>query len=410
MKLLHFADSHINAADHGSWSLRDNETKRPLRAVDYLSAVDKIASAAIREKIDCVLFAGDAYDTENPDNFYRDRFQTAIGKIADAGIPVVMVPGNHDRNKMDTHNSALSVFGSMRRDKVFVPHETTLLTPNDLGINLFVIAVPWKIYKNIQSGKPMSNEDVRKETAAEIDSLITAAQRQMGLMQAPIVLLTHGEVEGAVYNGSRMVNGLEGEMSFTMDTVADKRLSYTALGHLHKFQNLNKDQQPPVIYSGSTERMDMSEAGDDKGFVLVDINESTLTAMPEFRSIKPRKMIDIKVAPKPDEDINDAIEKALPSEKRLKDAIVKVTVKCPISRKDSIDRGKLADMLSGCFQVVGACPNMDYIHEQRVRLYDNRVMKTKTNEEILADYLASKGKATEDIERILELHKTMSCG
>ena len=52
----------------------------------------------------------------------------------------------------------------------------------------------------------------------------------------------------------------------------------------------------------------------------------------------------------------------------------------------------------------------DYIHEQRVRLYDNRVMKTKTNEEILADYLASKGKATEDIERILELHKTMSCG
>lgn len=407
MKLLHFADTHINAADHGSWTLRDNENKRPLRAADFLGAVDKIAAAAIQEKVDCVLFAGDAYDTENPDNYYRDRFQSAIGKIADAGISVVMVPGNHDRNKMDTHNSALSVFESMRRDKVFVPHETTLLTPNDLGVNLFVIAVPWKIYKNIQVGKVMSNEDIRKGTAAEIDALIKEAQQNMGTFNAPIVLLTHGEVEGAVYNGSRMVNGLEGEMCFTMDTVADKRLSYTALGHLHKFQNLNKDQQPPVVYSGSTERCDMSEAEDDKGYVIVDINETTMTAIPEFRSIKPRKMFDIKVSPKYDEDINTCIEKALPSEKRLKDAIVKVTVKCPLSRKDSIARESLAEKLSECFQIVGACPNMDYVHEQRVRLYDHKVMQTKSNEDILTDYLRSKGKDENSITRIVSLHKKL---
>lgn len=407
MRLLHFADSHINAADHGNWTLRDNETKRPLRAADYISAVEKIAAAAIRESVDCVLFAGDAYDNENPDNFYRDKFQSIIGKIADAGIPVVMVPGNHDRNKMDSHNSALSVFESMRRDKVFVPHQTTLLTPKELGINLFIIAVPWKIYKNIQAGKAKNNEDIRKETAVEIDALINEAQQKMGLIKTPIVLLTHGEVEGAVYNGNRMVNGLEGEMSFTMDTVADKRLSYTALGHLHKFQDLNKGQQPPVVYSGSTERVDMSEVNDDKGFVVVNIDEINLTVIPEFRSIKPRNMFDIKVSPKQDEDINEDIEKALPPEKRLKDAIVKVTVKCPLSRKDSIARESLAEKLSECFQIVGACPNMDYVHEQRVRLYDHKVMQTKSNEDILTDYLRSKGKDESSITRIVSLHNKL---
>ncbi len=408
MKILHFADAHINAADHGNWSLRDAETGRSLRTTDFLNALNKVAAGAIREKVDCVLFAGDAYDTENPDNWYRDRFQTVIGRIADEGIPVVMIPGNHDRNKIDMHNSALSAFASMQRKNVFVPHEPTLLTPNDLGVNLYIVAVPWKILQNIRDGKTMMNADGRKETAAEIDALISEAQQKMGAAKAPVVLLTHGEVEGAVYNGRRSVNGLEGEMSFTMDTVADKRLTYTALGHLHKFQNLNKDLQPPVVYSGSIERIDISEAKDDKGYVLVNIDEAALTAVPEFRSVQPRKMFDIKAAPKGDEDINTVIEKALPSPKRLKDAVVKVTVTCPLSRKDSVDRENLAGRLSECFQIIGACPNMDYVHEQRVRLYDNKIMKTKSDEEILSDYFASKGKQEEDINRLVLLHKALS--
>lgn len=408
MKILHFADAHINAAEHGSWSLRDSGTGRSLRTTDFLHALNKVAAGAIGEKVDCVLFAGDAYDTENPDNWYRDRFQTVIGKIADAGIPVVMIPGNHDRNKIDTHNSALSAFASMQRKNVFVPHEPTLLTPNDLGANLYIIAVPWKIRKNIRTEKPMTNADVRKETAAEIDAMISEAQQKMGAAKAPVILLTHGEVEGAVYNGRRIVNGLEGEMSFTMDTVADKRLTYTALGHLHKFQNLNNNLQPPVVYSGSIERIDMSEAKDDKGYLIVNIDDAALTAAVEFRSVKPRKMFDIKAAPKSDEDINMAIKKALPSPKRLKDAVVKVTVTCPLSRKDSVDREMLSQQLSECFQIIGACPNMDYIHEQRVRLYDNKIMKTKSDEEILSDYFASKGKKEEDINRLVLLHKAIS--
>ena len=407
MRILHFADSHINAADHGNWS-KLNADKRPERTVDFIKSIEKIRSAAINDNVDLVLFAGDAYDNENPDNWYRDRFQEEIGAIAAHDIPVVMIPGNHDRNRKDTHNSAVSSFLSMNVENVFVPHEPTLLTPDDLRCNAYVIAIPWKIYKNIQGKKNVSNDEIRKETAAEIDDFIKKAEQLMGSEKSPIILLSHGEVEGAAYNGNRIVDGFDGEMAFAMETVADPRLSYTAMGHLHKFQNLNKNAFPPVVYSGSTERVDMTEAKDDKGYVLADIDDTTLRASVNFVSIKPRQMFDIKVEPKVDEDINDAISAALPSDKKLKGAIVKVTVRCPLSRKDSIDREALADKLADAFQIVGACPNMDYVHEQRVRMYDNKVMQSKTEEEIVADFFKSKGKDEANILRLVALHKYFS--
>jgi exonuclease SbcD len=38
-----------------------------------------------------------------------------------------------------------------------------------------------------------------------------------------------------------------------------KSSTYVALGHVHKFQDLNKGQQPPVVYSGSMDRINFGE-------------------------------------------------------------------------------------------------------------------------------------------------------
>ena len=42
---------------------------------------------------------------------------------------------------------------------------------------------------------------------------------------------------------------------------------YVALGHLHRFQNVNGSHFPPVVYSGSIERVDFGERKEEKGFV-----------------------------------------------------------------------------------------------------------------------------------------------
>jgi DNA repair protein SbcD/Mre11 len=46
-----------------------------------------------------------------------------------------------------------------------------------------------------------------------------------------------------------------------------------ALGHIHKHQNLTKGREgvPPVVYSGSIERIDFGEEGDPKGFCWVEL-------------------------------------------------------------------------------------------------------------------------------------------
>ena len=61
--------------------------------------------------------------------------------------------------------------------------------------------------------------------------------------------------------------------------VKNPRLDYVALGHIHKAQNLNEGQHPPVIYPGSIERVDFGEAGDDKFFIIAEVEKQELSLM-----------------------------------------------------------------------------------------------------------------------------------
>ena len=63
-KILHFADSHIDMANYGR---QDPETGLPLRVMDFLKSLDQIVDTAIAEKVDCVIFAGDAPGTNLPE-------------------------------------------------------------------------------------------------------------------------------------------------------------------------------------------------------------------------------------------------------------------------------------------------------------------------------------------------------
>ncbi len=90
MRLLHFSDAHIDMANFGR---HDPISGLPLRVLDFLKSLDVIVDTAINEKVDMVLFAGDAYKDRSPAPTFQREWGKRIIRLSKAGNPDVVVGG-----------------------------------------------------------------------------------------------------------------------------------------------------------------------------------------------------------------------------------------------------------------------------------------------------------------------------
>ena len=130
---------------------------------------------------------------------------------------------------------------------------------------------------------------------------------------------------------------------------------YVALGHVHRHQNLNKTNDPAVVYPGSIERVDFSEEKEEKGFVMVTIEpteqtkeqpapknfETTWEFCPlpvrEFRTIK----IDVSESEQPQLEIEKAIAKV-----DITDVVVRLIYQLSPDRVELVNTAALHQALS----------------------------------------------------------------
>ena len=93
----------------------------------------------------------------------------------------------------------------------------------------------------------------------------------------PAVLAGHLTVSSGIFSGSekRAIYGTD--PVFLPSQLAIVPFDYVALGHLHRYQNLNPHGYPAVVYSGSIERIDFGERKEEKGFCWVTIHEKNST-------------------------------------------------------------------------------------------------------------------------------------
>jgi len=89
IKILHFADAHIDMANYGR---HDPSSGLPLRVLDFLKSLDIIVDTAIEERVDLVLFAGDAYKDRNPAPTFQ-RVGAAHHALVTGGYPGVVAGG-----------------------------------------------------------------------------------------------------------------------------------------------------------------------------------------------------------------------------------------------------------------------------------------------------------------------------
>ncbi len=346
IRILHFADAHIDIANYGR---HDPDSGLPLRVLDFLKALDAIVDTAIAEKVDLVLFAGDAYKDRTPAPTFQREWGKRIIRLSRAGIPTVLLVGNHDLSPAAGRAHALQEYQTLQVDNVHVIDRPRLLLPADLnGLPLQIMAIPWISRSALMALLQLSGmemEKVHEQIEIRLNDILTGWFGQID-ENLPVVLTAHGSVQGAVYGGERSVM-LGNDLVLPGSLVRNPRLDYVALGHIHKSQNLNPNTHPPVVYPGSIERVDFGEARDDKFFVIAGVERGKTNL--DWRKLNGRRFIDclVNLGDVQKDTLPEAgavlqkIIAALPKAEQMNDAIVRLIIDYPRDWERLIDEAAL---------------------------------------------------------------------
>ena len=111
IKVLHFSDAHIDMVNHGR---QDPGSGLPVRVIDFLKSLDTIVDTAIDEKVDLVIFAGDAYKDRTPSPTYQREWGKRIIRLSRAEIPTILLIGNHDLSPSYGRAHAIQEFHTLK--------------------------------------------------------------------------------------------------------------------------------------------------------------------------------------------------------------------------------------------------------------------------------------------------------
>jgi DNA repair protein SbcD/Mre11 len=381
MKILHFADAHIDMAQQGR---RDPVTGLPLRVMDFLKALDTIVDAAIAEQVDLVIFAGDAYKDRAPAPTFQREWGRRIMRLSQAGIPTVLLVGNHDLSPATGRAHALQEFETLRVPHIHVISKPCLLGPAELeDLPLQIMGLPWISRSSFMAARELSGTKPT-EVFAEIEDSVTELIKSFWERidpSLPVILTAHTSIQGAIYGGERMVM-LGNDLVLSGSLVRDPRLSYAALGHIHKAQDLNEGSQPPVIYPGSIERVDFGEAKDDKYYVLVEVAMGQPTRV-EWRKLAGRRFIDKFVRISAGDFFMQEALSALPERDELEGAVLRLVLEYPREWEPLLDEEALREAATPAFEFhLVRRPQI----EARLRLPNDRTYSSLSAIELLAKY------------------------
>jgi exonuclease SbcD len=381
VKLLHTADIHLGAKTHGR---RDAETGLNTRLLDTRRSFEVLVERALDEAVDAFLFCGDAYHTADPTPTQQQIFAECLQPLADAGVPLVLVIGNHDHPVTYGRASSLDIFEYVDGDvHCYRKPAASVQVLDTKSGPLQLIPLPWPIRSQIltkEEYRSMAPEELRQfieETyvnyvqrrAEEIRNEATVERADGTAHQlspdVPTVLAGHVTLQGAELSGSERTTLIASEPKFTVGQLAVSPIDYVALGHVHRAQNRNPDGHPPVVYAGSIERITFKERDEPKGGYLVEVDpDATPPTQPTFVETPARAFVALQVdargAEDPTERILDAIEEASTA-----DAIVRVRYHVEEEQVPLVDPGRIREALADADTVAAIERTVDPAERKR---------------------------------------------
>ena len=254
MRFLHTADWHLGKRLHDF----------PLHEVQREVIAGLIALVA-DSRPDAVLLAGDVFDTQVPHISALELWEAAVdGIVAELGVPLVVIPGNHDHaERLSVHRGLASRAGLHFINSLKSCEQPVVIA----GVEFYGVPFHKPIHVNsvFRDERPAIGDfDYAKAMGYVLDRV--RLKRSAG---TPAVLLAHAFVEGVDKepDGEDAIQ-VGGAGGIPLSTFAG--FDYVALGHIHGGRRLGEGH---VYYSGSPYPYSFSEAGQTKSAQLVEVDE-----------------------------------------------------------------------------------------------------------------------------------------
>ncbi|MHC4662033.1 MAG: metallophosphoesterase family protein [Planctomycetota bacterium] len=272
-RILFLADSHLGF----DYPFRPR-IRRRRRGPDFFSNFERALEPALGKKVDLVIHGGDLlYRSKVPAKLVAMSFDPLL-RVADAGVPVFVVPGNHERGAIPypllAGHRNLHIFNKPR---VF-----------ELDIKGFRLAL---------AGFPYDSSGIRKSFMGVLKKTGWRSTESDARL-----LCMHHIVEGARVGPKNYT--FRNAPDVIRGTDIPKSLAAVLSGHIHRRQTLISDLSgkklaAPVVYPGSIERTSFAEKDEEKGYMVLEIEPTEDGAgslkKQTFKKLPARAMIDLDV-------------------------------------------------------------------------------------------------------------------
>ena len=342
IKILHLSDIHMGSGfSHGRLN---PDTGLSTRLEDFVNTLSKCIDRALAEPVDLVLFGGDAFPDATPPPFVQEKFASQFRRLVDAQIPTVLLVGNHDQHSQGQGGASLCIYRTLGVPGFMVGDRLTTHHIQTRNGAVQVITLPWLTRSTLLARPETEGLSLAEVNQLLIERLRVVMEGEIRRLDpnVPTVLLGHLMIDNACYGAERFLAVGKG-FTIPLSLLIRPCFDYVALGHVHRHQNLNASNDPPVIYPGSIERVDFSEEKEDKGYVMVELERGRATW--EFCPLPVRSFctinVDLANAADPQAVLLKAIEK-----KNIQDAVVRLIYKLRSDQIDLIDSATIHQALS----------------------------------------------------------------
>ena len=286
MKILHTADWHLGKRLDSFSRLEEQKI-----------VLDEICIIADEQAVDAVIVAGDLFDAFNPPVEAIELLYKTLKRLTNNGKrPVIAIAGNHDSpDRIDSPEPLARECGI-----IFMGYPNTEIKTIELGNGFEItktdkgfieINLPEHNYPLRIIATPYANEVRMKEYFGEEKEVELSNSLQMGWgdlsekycdNKGVNILVTHLYM---LKRGGEVLEEPDGEKPLKIGNadliysdIIPSQIQYTALGHLHRHQNVGTDEKP-VVYSGSPLSYSFSEAGQQKYVKIINVEPNSIAQL-----------------------------------------------------------------------------------------------------------------------------------